>query len=639
LGLVVALALLITACDQNVFLPKYEPEPVPVIEWASPAELAELRGSTTFSVAKAGEVDFASVTFVIDGSSFTRANGSLVLNMDTFGIAPGPFEASATAKTALGHEYTAYRTFVIPDVPRPTVEWVRPHVLEAIVPDWQFDMTARVSDDSGQITKLLFFVDDSLVHTMHDIDDVATTKDQTFRWHGFSRALGRVTLRVEAYNAAGGMASATREVLSIPARPVMQDLEPPLVWWDQTTVWNNRAVAGEVTFLARAEDNVEVAYFDFLINDALVDRVLPSVDSNVLPRRWATITWNTLHTFVGTIDGVTGTQRTYPDGEYTVTVVAVDTSGNRSELETLTVRVANDDKVPPVVQWFTKLYPTSATDLYDGKVLTGTVDLTVVGSDNVGMSRYEFWVGNSVVGTLGAGPSGLITGYGSESTWTWNTRTVQSGYHTLAVVAVDQAGNRSEKAFVNVIVVNDPPFELQSLYTNYRLDPGNGGSEYGRRPYNQFTLRQVNTGYNLSVCKVYLLVGNWQGGSNFGPLNRVVQINGSTSNTAGLFAVDTQSGIYTFDWDPRLAVVKWDVNSLYSSVAISSKWDSWTSRWDGFNTQYTYDHNPIRFAARIAVSHSQEGCDADNQAMITFFDSSNYIAMGGGSYGETTTTP
>jgi hypothetical protein len=651
LGLIAALALLITACDQNVFLPKVEPEPVPVIAWTSPGELAELRGSTTFSVAKAGDVDFASVTFVIDGSSFTRSNGSLVLDMGTFGIAPGPFEAAATAKTALGHEYTAYRTFIIPEVPRPTISWVRPHVLEAIVPDWQFDMTARVSDESGEITRLLFFVDDNLVHTMLDIDDVATAKDQTFRWHGFSRAFGRVTLRVEAYNAAGGMASATREVLSIPARPVLEDLVPPIVWWDQSTIWNNRAVAGEVTFLARAEDNVEVAYFEFLINDALVDRVLPTLDGSVLPRRRATVTWNTAHTFAGTLDGVTSNaHRTYPDGEYAVTVVAVDTSGNRSSAETLTVRVANDDKVPPVATWYTKLYPTSATDLYDGKVLTGTVELTVVGSDNVGMSRYEFWVGNSVVGTLSAGPSNLVTGYGSQANWTWNTRSVQSGYHTLGVVAIDQAGNRSEKAFVNVIVVNDPPFRFQSFYDNYAYGSGGGLTVWGRRNNVQsFRVDPVDTGYNLTVCEVHLLVANYQGanfpnsgsyGDNvFGPLGRVAEINGVRNHQAGLFAKDPVSGAYEFQWDPRLAVVKWDVNGVYTSLVAGTNWTQWTSRTVISTVYYTYYHWPIRFAADVAVSHSPEGCASNNQAYITFFRTENYIQMNGSVFGETTQTP
>jgi hypothetical protein len=635
LGLIAALALLITACDQNVFLPKVEPEPVPVIAWTSPGELAELRGSTTFSVAKAGDVDFASVTFVIDGSSFTRSNGSLVLDMGTFGIAPGPFEAAATAKTALGHEYTAYRTFIIPEVPRPTISWVRPHVLEAIVPDWQFDMTARVSDESGEITRLLFFVDDNLVHTMLDIDDVATAKDQTFRWHGFSRAFGRVTLRVEAYNAAGGMASATREVLSIPARPVLEDLVPPIVWWDQSTIWNNRAVAGEVTFLARAEDNVEVAYFEFLINDALVDRVLPTLDGSVLPRRRATVTWDTAHTFAGTLDGVTSNaHRTYPDGEYAVTVVAVDTSGNRSSAETLTVRVANDDKVPPVATWYTKLYPTSATDLYDGKVLTGTVELTVVGSDNVGMSRYEFWVGNSVVGTLSAGPSNLVTGYGSQANWTWNTRSVQSGYHTLGVVAIDQAGNRSEKAFVNVIVVNDPPFIFQSYRGNYVVD----NAHYGRFQENWFTLRTADANYNLTVCEVHLMAVSGTGnGANWG---RVAAANDNYSNQAGLFEAAPEAGVFRFLWRPRYELRTWQPNGDYSNQVLRENWSSYNSqtRIDG-TLEYTYHHDRVSFTADVLVSHSPEGCASGNQAYITRFRAQNYIEMGGGQRGWITTTP
>jgi hypothetical protein len=121
LGLIAALALLVTACDQNVFLPKVEPEPLPLIQWTSPAEMAVLTGNTTFSVAKAGDEDFVSVTFLIDGRPFTRSNGSLTIDIDKLNIAPGRFQAAATATTTTGDQYTAYRTFVIPAVsPRPS---------------------------------------------------------------------------------------------------------------------------------------------------------------------------------------------------------------------------------------------------------------------------------------------------------------------------------------------------------------------------------------------------------------------------------------------------------------------------------------------------------------------------------------
>jgi hypothetical protein len=470
LGLIAALALLVTACDQNVFLPKVEPEPLPLIQWTSPAEMAVLTGNTTFSVAKAGDEDFVSVTFLIDGRPFTRSNGSLTIDIDKLNIAPGRFQAAATATTTTGDQYTAYRTFVIPAVSPPTVEWVQPRVLDAIEPDFQFDMVVRVSDASDVITKLVFYVDDNLVHTMENLTGVAMATDKTFRWRGFYEALGRVTLRAEAHNAAGGVAVATREVLSVERRPVFVDDEPPMVWWDQSTVWNERAVAGTVTFKARAEDNVQVSYFNFLINGALVDRVLPVIDSGSLPRRSAEITWNTLTTFSGTVDGLfSNNHRLYPDGDYTISVIAVDTSGNASEVESLTVRVANDDKINPMAEWFTALNPSAATDLYDGKVLTGNVSLAVIGWDNNSVNRFEVWVGNTLVGTLNATNTSLVSGYGFSSVWNWDTRTVQSGYHTLAVVAIDQAGNRSSKAFIDVIVVNEPPFTAAVVVQQLRL--------------------------------------------------------------------------------------------------------------------------------------------------------------------------
>lgn len=601
LGLILALGLLITACDQNTFFPEDEPDPRPLIAWTAPAELAPLAGSTTFSVEQVGDVAFASVKFTIHNSSFTRSTGSLTVDVSKLGIPSGPFQASATATTVTGIEYTAYRTFLIPEVARPMVAWHRPFVLEAIEPNRAFDMIVDVSDVSGTITELVFKVDGNIVDTMRNLTDVVDETRITYRWQrGFDEPLGRVMLSVEAMNAAGGVSVATREVVSIPARPVITDTVKPRVWWDQSTVWQNRAIAGIHTFLARAEDDVQVAYFDFLINDALVDRQLAQSENNTaLPRRWAQWSWNTLALQSDKeIDGTPGNIRKYPDGNYTITVVAVDTSGNRSELETLTVRVANDDTMKPVAQWRTVANPSSPADLYDGKVLTGVTDFTVLGWDNNTVSFFEIWVGSTVFGTVSATDAQLVPGYPFSRTFDFDTTEFQSGYHTLGVVAVDQAGNRSDAAFVDVIVVNDPPFTLQSRYENYRLNPVNGGTAYGRRPTNQFTLRQVDTGYNLTVCKVHLLVANSSGSvSGFDPLNRVVEINNFTANNAGLFTVDPESRAYVFTWQPQHAVVKWDVNGVNSTVATWYNYDSVFDAGHLANPRYTYTHRPIDYGS------------------------------------------
>ena len=608
LGLVVALSLLITACDQNVFLPKAEPETLPLIQWTSPAEMAVLAGSTTFTVEKTGDEDIVSVTFDIDGRPFTRPSGSLTIDVDKLNIAPGRVQASATATTTTGVQATAFRTFVIPNVTRPTVEWVRPRVLDAIEPDQFLHMVVSVSDASGTITRLVFYVDDNIVHTMTDVTDVATVTEKTFSWRGFYEAMGRVTLRVEAYNAAGGVAVATREVLSVERRPIIVDDVPPLVWWDHSTVWNNRAIAGTNTFRARAEDDVQVAYFEFLINGALKDRILPSSDSTLLPRRWANITWNTTEEFQGTIDGVfSNNHRVYPDGNYQISVVSVDTSGNRSEVETLTVRVANDDKVPPVAQWFTAVDPSSPTDLYDGKVLTGDVQLAVLGWDDNSVNRFEISIGNTVVDTLNAGSTSLVTGYPFSSPWNWNTRTVQSGYHTLDVVAIDQAGNRSPKASIDVIVVNEPPFRLQSLLNNYVYCNGSNCYRYDDI---RFTVSPIDTGYNLSVCQVHLLAAAYNPDSGFFGLDRVFSMNDSTANDVSLFTIDSDAGAYRITWDPRKTLTKWGSGgNVFATLVLSANSGTTTSG----------DSVPVRFAADVAVSHSPEGCDSNNQAYITFF--------------------
>jgi hypothetical protein len=632
LGLIVALSLLITACDQNTFLELDEADPRPLIEWTSPAEMATLSGSTTFNVAQAGDVEFASVKFTIHNSSFTRSTGSLTVDVSKLGIPAGPMQASATATTLTGIEFTAYRTFLIPEVGRPTVTWQRPYVLEAIEPNRAFDMTVNVSDASGTITELRFFVDGNHIETMRDITDVATEQAVTFRWQrGFDEPLGRVMLSVEARNALGGVTVATREVLSIPARPIIVDTVKPRVWWDQTTVWQNRAIAGTHVFKARAEDDVQVAYFDFLINDALVDRQLGTTDNSTnLPRRWAQWSWNTLSPRTdAAVDGNINDDRRYPDGEYTVTVVAVDTSGNRSEVQTLNVRVANDDTTKPVAQWHTFRDDSSLGNLYDGKVLTGITHLTVLGADNNTVALFEIWVGSTVMGTVSS-TDDSIAGYPFSREFSFDTRIYQSGYHTLGVVAVDQAGNRSEPAFVDVIFVNTPDFVLQSLNGNYGEWIFVGGSDYDFRRYtdNVFHIRRGDAGYNLSICAVRLMAGRADNNGGWGAttVNFVSYANNTFSpdSDPSLFQVeDNEAGAFRYNWKPRSALARWQVNGTFSDWLLP---DTGENGYLDENEEGL--HWPMRFRAQLAVSHSQAGCDSNNQAFITFVESTEVFMNG-----------
>jgi hypothetical protein len=101
----------------------------------------------------------------------------------------------------------------------------------------------------------------------------------------------------------------------------------------------------------------------------------------------------------------------------------------------LIFRVAAADAVVPTV---------ALTSPSAGAGLSGSVSLTATASDNVGVTRVEFFSDNVLVGTRTAPP------YSS----TWNTANAANGTHTLSARAYDAAGNVGTSTTVTVTVDN-----------------------------------------------------------------------------------------------------------------------------------------------------------------------------------------
>jgi hypothetical protein len=79
-----------------------------------------------------------------------------------------------------------------------------------------------------------------------------------------------------------------------------------------------------------------------------------------------------------------------------------------------------------------------------GATVSGTTTLTASASDDVGVSRVEFYVGTTPLGTVSAAPYML----------TWNTTGYPNGGYTLMARAYDAAGNVGQSAQVQVTVSN-----------------------------------------------------------------------------------------------------------------------------------------------------------------------------------------
>lgn len=114
------------------------------------------------------------------------------------------------------------------------------------------------------------------------------------------------------------------------------------------------------------------------------------------------------------------------NGFHTISAVARNLSGTITTTTTITVGVNNGapaDRTPPAVA-FAKPIP--------GATVTGTVAVSALVSDSVGVAGVQF-----KVDTTDVGAEDTLAPY----TATWNTAGVANGLHTVTAVARDTAGN------------------------------------------------------------------------------------------------------------------------------------------------------------------------------------------------------
>jgi serine protease len=87
---------------------------------------------------------------------------------------------------------------------------------------------------------------------------------------------------------------------------------------------------------------------------------------------------------------------------------------------------------------------TSITSPANGATVSGTISVAASASDNIGVTKVEFYLN----GTLAA------TDTSSPYSWSWNTTAVANGSHTLSSKAYDAAGNIGTSSNVTVTVSN-----------------------------------------------------------------------------------------------------------------------------------------------------------------------------------------
>ncbi|WP_266159490.1 Ig-like domain-containing protein [Dyella silvatica] len=168
--------------------------------------------------------------------------------------------------------------------------------------------------------------------------------------------------------------------------------------------------SGTISLSANATDNVGVTRVEFYVDNALN----------------ATLTAAPYQT---TLDSTT-----LSNGTHTLVAKAYDAAGNVGTSTSVNFSIANStggDTTPPTV---------SAAE----SGTSGTISLSANATDNVGVTKVEFYVDNGLTGTLTATPYQM----------TLDSTTLADGSHSLLAKAYDAAGNVGTSSTVSFSVSN-----------------------------------------------------------------------------------------------------------------------------------------------------------------------------------------
>jgi hypothetical protein len=199
-------------------------------------------------------------------------------------------------------------------------------------------------------------------------------------------------------NAAAAVSAAATAVSTADTQAPVASIVAPLA---------NSTVTGLVAVSADASDNIGVARVELRVNGQTV-----ATDTQA-PFGFS---WDS--TKVG-------------NGTSTLVAVAFDAAGNSSASAPVSVNVANTaaaDSTPPAL---TIVNPTS------GAVVSGTVKIQLRATDNAGTAgiRQTLFIDNKQVASSAGG----------ALDYSWNTRKIAAGGHSIRAVAQDAAGNTSSQ--------------------------------------------------------------------------------------------------------------------------------------------------------------------------------------------------
>jgi hypothetical protein len=176
---------------------------------------------------------------------------------------------------------------------------------------------------------------------------------------------------------------------------------------------NGATVSGTTTISASASDNVGVSKVEFYIDSTL------KITDTSSPYSYS---WDTT---------------TYSNAGHSIYTKAYDAVNNVGTSTTISVTVSNtvSDTTAPTV---------SVTAPSSGATVSGTTTISASASDNVGVSKVEFYIDSTL----------KITDTSSPYSYSWDTTAYSNAGHSIYAKAYDAANNVGTSTTISVTVSN-----------------------------------------------------------------------------------------------------------------------------------------------------------------------------------------
>ena len=360
-----------------------------------PANATTVAGTVSVTADAADNVGVAKVEFYVNGALKTTSSAAPHLfSWDTTQLTPGSYTLTTKAYDAAGNvgQSQSVTVNVANDLLAPTVSLTSPASYTTV--SGSINIAANSADNVG-VSKVEFYLNDVLL-------TATNMAPYTYNWDTKSAANGVHTLTAKAYDATGNVGQSQTVTIN-----VSNDLSAPTV--AVTSPGSGATLSGTVSVTASAADDVAVSRVEFYRNGVLMGA------SNSAPYSYS---WDT---------------KSVANGNYTLTAKAYDNAGNLGQSQNTTVTVSNDVMAPTV----------GITSPGSSSTVSGTVTIAANATDDVAVSRVEFYQNGVLLGSTSAAPYE-------------GTDLVQSSItYTLTAKAYDAVGNVGQSQSTTVTVAND----------------------------------------------------------------------------------------------------------------------------------------------------------------------------------------